>query len=66
MPAKANATPSVKAAAVMRREGKLTVYRCPICNRSHCGHPEFGPFCCTSCLQTYIRPLIVARFGVQR
>ena len=35
------------------------VMRCPVCARYHAEHPEFGPFCCASCLQVIIRPLIV-------
>ncbi|MDR3741184.1 MAG: hypothetical protein P4L40_19370 [Terracidiphilus sp.] len=39
---------------------KEVILRCPTCGRKHGEHPEFGCFCCASCLQTIIRPLIVA------
>jgi protein-arginine kinase activator protein McsA len=32
---------------------------CPVCGRIHVADVQFGPFCCASCLQTVIRPLIV-------
>ncbi len=38
---------------------KVLILRCPTCGKRHTEHPEFGCFCCTSCLQTVIRPLIV-------
>jgi len=40
-----------------RKKEKL--YHCPTCAKRHMGHPEFGCFCCASCLQTVVRPLIV-------
>jgi len=46
--------------AIAKRQNKEVIsVRCPTCNRIHSLHREFGPFCCTSCLQTPIRPLIV-------
>jgi protein-arginine kinase activator protein McsA len=39
---------------------KVVILKCPTCGRKHREHPEFGCFCCASCLQTIIRPLIVA------
>jgi protein-arginine kinase activator protein McsA len=42
-----------------RKIQKVVVLRCPVCQRSHVEHPEFGNFCCASCLQTVIRPLMV-------
>ncbi len=42
---------------------KLIILQCPTCGRKHKEHPEFGRFCCSSCLQTVIRPLIVALTG---
>jgi hypothetical protein len=33
--------------------------QCPVCGRYHWPDEEFGRFCCASCLQTVIRPLIV-------
>lgn len=39
-------------------EAKAVV--CPVCHRVHTGSLEFGPFCCASCLQTVIRPLILS------
>ena len=41
------------------RKEKVVVYRCPACARDHLGTPEFGCFCCASCLQAIVRPLIV-------
>lgn len=37
---------------------------CPVCSRIHVADAQFGPFCCASCLQVVIRPLIVARTGI--
>ncbi len=42
-----------------KRKEKIVVYKCPSCGRDHLGTAEFGCFCCASCLQTIIRPLIV-------
>ncbi len=42
---------------------KITVAKsvaCPSCRRVHNGHAELGAFCCTSCLQVAIRPLILS------
>jgi hypothetical protein len=39
---------------------RSTVLQCPTCARRHPPDPQFGPFCCASCLQTPIRPLIAA------
>jgi hypothetical protein len=47
-------------AITSRKQKTVKLLQCPICNRHHVGHPEYGPFCCTSCLQTAIRPLILA------
>ncbi|MFZ1085459.1 MAG: hypothetical protein WAN35_10875 [Terracidiphilus sp.] len=49
-----------KAIAPKIREGKIIFYKCPVCGRKHHDDPEFGMFCCASCLQTVIRPLIVS------
>ncbi len=38
---------------------KVTILKCPTCGKNHREHVEFGCFCCLSCLQTIIRPLIV-------
>jgi protein-arginine kinase activator protein McsA len=38
---------------------KVTYLVCPTCSKEHPEHKEFGCFCCASCLQTVIRPLIV-------
>jgi hypothetical protein len=46
---------------IKRKKPKLPeLVRCPVCQRYHVPDCEFGPFCCASCLQTVIRPLIVA------
>ena len=37
---------------------------CPTCGRVHWIDEEFGPFCCASCLQTVIRPLVLS-FGLK-
>jgi protein-arginine kinase activator protein McsA len=42
-----------------RKTEKIVIVQCPICARKHRPNIEFGPFCCASCLQTAIRPLIV-------
>jgi protein-arginine kinase activator protein McsA len=39
---------------------KVSFFVCPTCGRDHKEDEEFGRFCCASCLQTIIRPLIVA------
>ena len=44
---------------VKKKQPKPTVYKCPTCGKLHLGTKEFGCFCCASCLQTVIRPLIV-------
>jgi rubrerythrin len=54
-----------KALKPVQREGKIVIYKCPVCGRKHRDDPEFGPFCCASCLQVVIRPLIVALKGVK-
>ncbi len=41
------------------RTEKVVIVACPVCARKHRPNPEFGPFCCASCLQTVIRPLVV-------
>ena len=48
-------------AIVKRKAQKLEikVVACPVCHRKHTPDVEFGPFCCASCLQTVIRPLIL-------
>jgi hypothetical protein len=35
--------------------------QCPVCGRYHTPNVTFGPFCCASCLQVVIRPLIVTK-----
>lgn len=42
-----------------RKAEKIKIVVCPICDRKHTPNPDFGPFCCASCLQTAIRPLVV-------
>lgn len=42
-----------------RTKPKVKIFACPTCEKHHTEHPEFGCFCCASCLQTAIRPLIV-------
>lgn len=39
---------------------------CPTCGRIHVEHQEFGQFCCQSCVQTAIRPLITVPYFAQR
>jgi hypothetical protein len=39
------------------------IVTCPSCQRRHCDHPEYGAYCCLSCLQLAIRPLIPKRLG---
>jgi protein-arginine kinase activator protein McsA len=46
-----------------KAQPKIEVMKCPVCRRSHVEHPEFGNFCCASCLQTVIRPLILERYA---
>jgi protein-arginine kinase activator protein McsA len=41
------------------KKEKILILRCPACGKNHPEHNEFGCFCCASCLQTIIRPLIV-------
>ena len=55
-------TPLPHALARKRQTQEINV-RCPTCNRYHYLHREFGPFCCLSCLQYPIRPLIFDRKG---
>jgi hypothetical protein len=43
----------------VRKPKEPITARCPTCSRYHRLHPEFGAFCCLSCLQMPIRPLIV-------
>ena len=50
----------MNAIAKKSKPAKLIIVRCPVCHRDHTPHREFGEFCCASCLQTVIRPLIVA------
>ena len=45
---------------VRPRKMKVSFIVCPTCGRDHKEDEEFGRFCCASCLQTVIRPLIVA------
>lgn len=45
--------------ALVRRLKAPKIIRCPTCGRYHELHHEFGMFCCASCLQMPIRPLIV-------
>ena len=40
------------------RKKEPELVRCPTCNRKHLPHEEYGQFCCQSCLQVPIRPLI--------
>jgi protein-arginine kinase activator protein McsA len=47
-------------ALAKRKPKKIEYVYCPTCGRGHSLHHEFGRFCCASCLQTVIRPLIVA------
>jgi len=42
-----------------KKKQEVKVVRCPVCHRTHVPDVEFGPFCCASCLQTVIRPLIL-------
>ncbi len=42
-----------------RKVQKVVIVKCPVCARKHTPSVDFGPFCCASCLQTVIRPLIV-------
>lgn len=44
---------------VRPRKMKVSYFVCPTCGRDHKEDEEFGRFCCASCLQTVIRPLIV-------
>jgi hypothetical protein len=44
---------------MVRKPREPKTVQCPTCGRYHWPHPEFGQFCCASCLQTPIRPLIV-------
>lgn len=49
--------------ALVKRQRKpveVKIVVCPACGRKHRPHSEFGCFCCASCLQLAIRPLIVA------
>ena len=41
------------------KEHQVIILRCPACGKNHSAHPEFGRYCCASCLQLAIRPLIV-------
>jgi len=45
----------------VRKPKQAPVDRCPTCEKYHTRHPEFGRFCCASCLQVPIRPLIFAK-----
>ncbi len=54
-----------KALEPKRKAEKIIIFKCPTCGRNHKEHPEFGCYCCCSCLQTIIRPLIVIREGVR-
>ena len=42
-----------------RKTEKIVIVLCPSCGRKHRPHLKFGAFCCASCLQLAIRPLIV-------
>jgi protein-arginine kinase activator protein McsA len=42
-----------------RKQPEVKIVVCPVCTRKHVPSTEFGPFCCASCLQTVIRPLVV-------
>ena len=48
-------------AIIKRPTTKPTVeaVRCPVCTLPLMPGVGFGPFCCESCLQTAIRPLIL-------
>ena len=54
---------TMRAIAKKPRAEKIVILQCPTCGKKHSEHPEFGRFCCASCLQTVIRPLIVALTG---
>jgi hypothetical protein len=45
---------------IKRKPKPIPVAQCPVCGRYHHIDVQFGPFCCASCLQTVIRPLILA------
>jgi hypothetical protein len=45
---------------VKKKTKKDAAVICPVCRRYHWPNATFGPFCCASCLQTVIRPLILA------
>jgi ribosomal protein L37AE/L43A len=49
----------MKPRAKKPKPAKVEYIKCPVCGREHVDHPEFGCFCCLSCLQAVIRPLIV-------
>lgn len=42
-----------------KRKIKDESVKCPTCGRYHWPDSNFGPYCCASCLQVPIRPLIV-------
>jgi NAD-dependent SIR2 family protein deacetylase len=42
-----------------RKPEKIVIVLCPSCGRKHRPDSTFGAFCCASCLQLAIRPLIV-------
>ncbi len=42
------------------KQREVKIVACPVCQRKHRPSPEFGPFCCASCLQVVIRPLAFA------
>jgi protein-arginine kinase activator protein McsA len=49
-----------------RKQLEVKLVKCPVCERLHQPDVEFGPFCCASCLQTVIRPLIVITIETSR
>jgi hypothetical protein len=51
--------PHPRALKLRPAKEKIIILNCPTCGRGHRVHPEFGPFCCLSCLQTPLHPLIV-------
>jgi hypothetical protein len=46
-----------------RKKEVIKIVKCPVCARNHRPHELYGTFCCLSCLQVLIRPLIVVVTG---
>jgi 4-hydroxy-3-methylbut-2-en-1-yl diphosphate synthase IspG/GcpE len=50
-------------AIVKRKKEVVKIVSCPTCGRNHRPHDLYGQYCCLSCLQFVLRPLIVAING---